>query len=103
MLIYLSYLKAFRNYADSVLDESTAFIQIGSYANLLTQKANQLVCRATLNKNINIANLQKDMFETGGVYIKKFSEKFRKEKPIETRLYAKRAPVVSAQYAYTRA
>ena len=81
LYIHLSYLRAFRKYAQSHLNKYSGFIEIGNYAGLLTEKANQLITRAALNKTINLANLQKDLFEAGGIYIQKFTAQFREEKP----------------------
>ena len=75
--IYLSYLRAFRKYANAQLNAATEFSQIGSYAAMITEKANELLRRAAQNIRINIAKLQREMFEAGSVYIKKFAFRFR--------------------------
>ena len=76
--IYFSYLKAFTKYADLKLKAFTSFQQIGSYAILLTEKAKKLYSRATLNKEIDIEQLIKDVTGIGSEYIKRFINKFKK-------------------------
>jgi hypothetical protein len=79
MLIYLSYLRAFRKYANSLLNISTDIRQIRKYANFLTEKVAELCLRAKLNNRINLSNLQRDLYQCGKAYIKKFSNKFNKK------------------------
>lgn len=103
MLFHLSYIKAFRKYAESIMNELTEFTQIGNYANLLTDKANQLINRAALNGEIDLVDLEKDIFETGKIYKKKFSDKFQKPKPSQIGIYAKKQLVENSTCAYSRA
>ena len=75
MLIYLSYLRAFRKYANSLLNKSTSFAQLSKYANLLTERVALLMKRAGANIKLNVVSLQTDMYIAGVVYVKKFVRK----------------------------
>ena len=101
MLLYLSYLKAFGNYANFLMVNSTEFVQIGSYANLLTEKANELIDYACLNEEVNVANLQKDMFEMGGKFVKQFSERFKKRESAESALCSNALIMKNLPFTYS--
>ena len=67
-------------FAEISLDRSTCYKEIVPYANSLNEKANQLLIRASLNKNIDCQKLQSELFETGRGYIRKFALTFNLNK-----------------------
>ncbi len=71
-----SYLRCFVKSAQASLDKSSCYKEIVPFANSLNEKANQLLARASLNETVDIPKLQRDLFETGREYIKKFACKF---------------------------
>lgn len=73
---YPSYVRAFIKFADFHLFKSIAYLQIVIFAKLLTEKATQLVKRASLNR-IDACQLQKELFELGRNYINRFAMKFK--------------------------
>ncbi len=71
-----SYIHCFVKCAQAALDKSSCYKEIVPFANSLNEKANQLLTRASLNRTVDIQKLQRDLFETGREYIKKFACKF---------------------------
>ncbi|MEJ7769474.1 MAG: hypothetical protein WKF89_16770 [Chitinophagaceae bacterium] len=67
---YKSYIRAFQKFAQAKLYTISSIIR---YASILNLKANELLLRASLNKLGDLAKLQKELFETGRDYVKKFS------------------------------
>jgi len=78
-----SYVRCFVKSAQASLDNSSSYKEIVPFANNLNKKANQLLLRASLNKAVDMQKLQRDLFETGREYIRKFSGKFNPHKPVD--------------------
>ena len=78
--LHASYTSSFVKFAEASLENSTRYKEIVAYANSLNEKANELLLRATLNKDIDSTRLQRVLFQTGGEYIHKFACKFSNHK-----------------------
>ncbi len=79
-----SYVRCFVKSAQASLDKSSCYKEIVPFANSLNEKANQLLVRALLNKSVDIQKLQRDLFETGREYIRKFACKFNQKRITNT-------------------
>lgn len=78
--LYQSYIRCFVKSAEALLDNSSCYKEIVPFANFLNAKANQLLLRALSNKTVDIQHLQRELFETGREYIRKFVSKFNQNK-----------------------
>ena len=67
---YKSYIRAFKKFSQAKLYTISSIIRYASVVNL---KAIELLQRASLNKLYDFAKLQKEIFETGRDYVRKFS------------------------------
>jgi hypothetical protein len=75
-------MRCFVKAAQASLDDSTCYREIVSFANKLNEKANQLLVRAALNKEVDMQQLQRELFETGREFIRTFANKFNQHKPL---------------------
>lgn len=78
--LHLLYVNSFIKFAKVSLDNSVHYNEIVSYANCLNEKANQILLRASLYKDIDTQKLQRELFESGREYIRKFAQKFNQNK-----------------------
>lgn len=71
---YIYYIKAFVKCSQTAFDNRRLFKTITPFALIISDKANELIRRATLNSDIDLPNLQKEIFELGSKYIRQFAD-----------------------------
>lgn len=77
---HLLYINSFLKFAQVSLENSIHYNEMVSYANCLNEKANKILVRASIYNDIDIQKLQRELFELGREYIRKFSLKFNRNK-----------------------
>lgn len=79
-----SYIRAFVKFAQSAIDNRT-FKTLSRYAIMISNKANELIQRASLNVRIDLEKLRKEIYDLGKEYIHKFGEELRHKGNNETK------------------
>jgi len=75
--LYLSYVRAFVKSSRAALDNRSSFKTITPFALIISDKANELVKRAALNSDLDLAKLQKEIFQLGSQYIHQLAHMIR--------------------------
>ena len=69
------YISAYKELAEVALKNSSGYHELGSFAILLSEKANFILQQASVNGEIDSIQLQKDLFQIGKEYVQEFSKK----------------------------
>ena len=77
--LYPSYVRAFEKCSQAALENRAFFKTITPFALIISEKANELIRRASLNPQIDLPKLQKEIFELGSEYIHQFADIVRKK------------------------
>lgn len=77
---YPSYIRAFKNFAQSSFDNGSCFQTMSQFAVLIRDQASELIKRAALNLPNDLTKLEKEMIHIVNVYVHKYADMERKSR-----------------------